>query len=358
MKKSIFLSVLALAAVVSCQKSEVVDTKYNEEIGFETYVGRDAMTKATPYGSTALPNSIGVYGFYLGTATDWTTDSKANLWVNESFAKPSSGDWTTTNKKYWTNGTDKYTFFAYAPYADGTLTKGDGSLVAPTTVNLTNPALVYTVPTALANQVDLIYSNNLNTTFKNNTDATKLTFQHALARLTVKALAKENTAGYTFHVKEVSINGKFITNDVLTLSSGRWTKDGAVAETATTYTFYTNNAEASDDNKLSATAVDYAGTNNYLMMIPTDFSSGATTVEGVTTYPNKATLTVKYTTKYAGQESTINTKTIDIPTNFLQGKAYAINLEFELNTANEISFSVFVADWVDGLTIPTEIIKG
>ena len=28
MKKSIFLSVLALAAVVSCQKSEIVDTKY------------------------------------------------------------------------------------------------------------------------------------------------------------------------------------------------------------------------------------------------------------------------------------------------------------------------------------------
>ena len=197
MKKSIFLSVLALAAVVSCQKSEIVDTKYNEEIGFETYTGRDAQTKATLlYGATTLPDAIGVYGFYLGTADTWTTSSKANLWVNQSFAKPTSGAWTTDNKKYWTNGTDKYTFFAYAPYAtNGTLTKGDGSLVAPTTANIADPELTYTVPTALADQVDLIYSKNLNTPWKDKND-TKLVFNHALSRISVWAKDNHNDFSY------------------------------------------------------------------------------------------------------------------------------------------------------------------
>ena len=48
MKKTIFISVLALAAAISCTKSDIVDTKFeNEAIGFETYLGRDAQTKAS-----------------------------------------------------------------------------------------------------------------------------------------------------------------------------------------------------------------------------------------------------------------------------------------------------------------------
>ena len=121
MKKSIFLSVLALAAVVSCQKSEIVDSKYgNEAIGFETYAGRDAQTKAAV--ASDISSTAGIYGYYTA-ANKWDTNNpvtpasgfvsspKSNLWVNGTL----SNDGTVAPVKYWTNDTDYYSFIAYAP---------------------------------------------------------------------------------------------------------------------------------------------------------------------------------------------------------------------------------------------------
>jgi hypothetical protein len=66
MKKVIFISALAIAAAVSCTKSDIVDTKFgNDVIGFESYVGRDAQTKASVETATTLQaTGFGVYGFY------------------------------------------------------------------------------------------------------------------------------------------------------------------------------------------------------------------------------------------------------------------------------------------------------
>ena len=330
MKKSIFLSVLALAAVVSCQKSEIVDSKYgNEEIGFESYVGRDAQTKATPYGLTALPASIGVYGFYLGTATDWSASSKANLWVNEEFAKPASGLWSTENKKYWTNGTDTYTFFAYAPYADGTLTKGDGSLVAPKTANLVDPELTYTVPTALANQVDLIYSNNLKPTWKDKTNATALTFNHALSRFNVYA-AENAASDFTFTIKKIYVKGNFYTKGTFNLGDGDWDTSAAENYTVTEnkeYVLYEGDYTVTTSSKnFAETEANYG----YLMAIPTS--------ETIKLY-------VVYTITYAEQISAPITKDFVFTTGCTKGTAYAANLLFQLDESNEIKFSVDVTNW-------------
>ena len=38
MKKVIFISALAIAAAASCTKSDIVDTKFNEAISFESYI--------------------------------------------------------------------------------------------------------------------------------------------------------------------------------------------------------------------------------------------------------------------------------------------------------------------------------
>ena len=330
MKKSIFLSVLALAAVVSCQKSEIVDSKYgNDEIGFESYVGRDAQTKATPYGSDVLPDAIGVYGFYLGTTTNWSDESKANLWVNESFAKPASGDWTTTNKKYWTNGTDKYTFFAYAPYAtNGTLTKGDGSLVAPTTANIANPALVYNVPTALADQVDLIYSNNLKPTWKDNTNATALTFNHALSRFNVYA-AENEASDFTFTIKKIYVKGNFYTKGTFNLGNGDWDTSAAANYTVAQdkeYILYEGSHVVTTASKNFSTEANYG----YFMTIPTS---------------QTITLYVDYTITYANQTSAVNTKYFTFTEGCEKGTAYAANLLFMLDQSNEIKFSVDVTNW-------------
>ena len=332
MKKSIFLSVLALAAVVSCQKSEIVDTKYgNDAIGFETYTGRDAQTKATLlYGATKHLEAIGVYGFYLGTADGWTKSSVANLWVNESFAPNTDGIWATTNKKYWTNGTDKYTFFAYAPYATaGTLALGSGtgagSLVAPvvteTLTQIVDPKLTYTVPTVLANQIDLIYSNNLNPTWKDQNN-TKLEFQHALSRISV--WAKDNHDDFSYTITAISLKGNFIGSNNLNLATGNW---DSASTSEITYPFVVNAGSVATEAAASVT------TDDYLMIIPVLVTD--------------AVLSVTYNTTYEGIPSASITKEVKLSQNFAKGKAYAIKLEFAPNENDEIKFNVSVTEWVD-----------
>jgi hypothetical protein len=170
-------------------------------------------------------------------------------------------------------------------------------------------------------------------------------FHHALARLTVNAKAAADQT-FGFCVKKITIAGGFHKSDVLTLKDGSWSTAGTPAavteETpATVYTFYN---KADNATALTTTATEYAKrtvtegettkevADNYLMMIPVDFTSAA------------ATLTVEYTTVYDGVESTLITKPISVTTDFKQGKAYAINLEFSKET-QEIKFSVSVEDW-------------
>ena len=343
MKKVIFISALAIAAAVSCTKSDIVDTKFNEQISFENYIGRDAMTKAAVVNKGNI-GTAGIYGFYTAGA-DWSEGSTANLWVNDPLLC-SAG--TVTPAKYWTNEKDKYTFFAYAPKA--TETNGlVASVKSETVTEVKDPVVTYTVPTNLKDQIDLTYAQVKNTT-KEAVDAAAsekvdMTFKHALARLTVKAASAENQE-FKFDVKEINIVGDFVTEGTLKLSDNSWTAT-ANDEASETYVFHRNvvEVEKEDGTKEEVYAVyseanalpvsparDYAGSDNYLMMIPVNFAT------------TPATVTVKYTTFYAGQESTVNTATFTVNTNFEQGKAYSINLTFSKDV-EAIQFNVSVEDW-------------
>lgn len=340
MKKVIFISAIALAAAVSCTKSEVVDTKFNEQIGFENYLGRPAQTKATVATNFT---TAGIYGFYTGSkqwavSADQTGDGyvsapEANLWVND----PLTFNGTVEPARYWANADDYYSFLAYAP-------KGDDNISAVPTGEVTNPTITFAVPTTLSEQTDLLYANVLNVQKPTTAGgAVAMPFHHALARLTVNAKAAADQT-FGFCVKKITIAGGFHKSDVLTLKDGSWSTAGTPASSSETYTFYDN---AANTVALTTTNTEYAKrtvtegettkevADNYLMMIPVDFTSAA------------ATLTVEYTTVYDGVESTLITKPISVTTDFKQGKAYAINLEFS-KTTEEIKFTVTVDNWDEG----------
>ena len=340
MKKVIFISALAIAAAVSCTKSDIVDTKFDDAIGFETYLGRDAQTKASVATNFS---TAGIYGFYTGSqrwavTADQTGDAyvaspKANLWVNDILAFAGTVD----PIKYWANADDYYSFLAYAP-------KGDKNISGmPTGDAVTNPTITFAVPTALADQTDLLYANVLNTKKPATTgDKVAMPFYHALARLTVNAKAAANQK-FEFCIKKITIAGGFHKSDVLTLKDGSWAKAGEPVEAtkdekgndvpAETYTFYN---ESANTTALGTNNTDYAKVgdaySNYLMMIPVDFTDAP------------ATLTVEYTTVYDKVESTVITKTFNVTTNFEQGNAYAINLTFSKDV-EAIEFTVSVEDW-------------
>lgn len=313
MKKIIFFSVLALAAAVSCTKSEVVDSKFEKEaIGFENYLGRDAQTKGGVASVASIANGggIGVYVFYTGTSA-WAANATANLLQNEHLTSTDDGaNWTYTNTAYWTNEKDQYTFFAYAPYGKATASQPTGQ----------NPQIVYNLPSAVGDQVDLVYSND-NKNIKKR-DYVALTFSHALARLSVKADAVEYD-NLKFNITNISISGVFNTVGTFDLATGEW-----ISKTTPATAPY--DLTGTVDQSLTATTYDFSETaGNYMMMIPTTFSS-----------KTPATLTVKYYVTYENAKSAEIEKTVSITTDFQQGKAYTINLTLQRDPNNAIKFSV------------------
>ena len=347
MKKVIFISALAIAAAVSCTKSDIVDTKFDEEISFQSYLGRTAQTKAEEI-TTANVGHVYVYGYYTG-AQDWDGAMTANLWNPMDLTVATDGKGTVTEKKYWANADDKYTFLAYAPAAE---TPAEGTTPTnPLTVAVTEngPTLTYKVPTDIPSQIDLLYAtpqvNRTKDTWgenKNLNGVVALGMNHALSRVTVKAKDVETTDLFKFDVKEITLSGNFYTSGNIVLAKGEWSGQAAAQ---TTYLFHRNGtvsgetftpAKYVDGNELPSGTADHKNyavrgekTDNYLMMIPTDAD---------------ATLTVKYTTIYAGSESNLITKSFTITDSFVEGNAYAFQLDFT-NDAKEITFTVAVTPW-------------
>lgn len=345
MKKVIFLAIAAAAVLTACSKSEVIDSKYgNDMIGFETYLGRDAQTKASVADLNALKaetySGIGLYGFYTGKEV-WGSSTTANLWANEKLywgtiteEGTSTDAWVYTNTKYWTNEDDKYTFLAYAPWNHSTLTVSTGD-------DVKDPTVVYSVPTELADQIDLLYANDkVNTTKKDNASGVGLQLKHALSRITVKA--SENIDEYSYTIKAISLTGDFNSKGTLKLSDNSWTvADADKKEQKYEFLKTTKTAvvvptpKAAEGETPAVTAYDFAGTNNYLMIIPADFSGENA----------EATLSITYSTTFDNHESNDMTKTLPVKTKFEQGKAYALNLVFEPNEDNAITFTVDVTGW-------------
>ena len=336
MRKVFLFSAIALAAAVSCTKSEVVDTKFNEAISFESYLGRDAQTKGSVVERADL-SAVTVYGYYTGN-TDWSTEANVapNLWeggltlelTDDGVKNLADGD-----KRYWANATDHYTFLSYGPI-------DNANLAAPT--SLTNPTLSYTVDTDFQKHVDVLRATPIINKDKTELNgAVALNFSHTLARVNVKATLNAATP-FEYHIKSIKLSGKFNTKGTLSLADADgWNVAEADCKNET-YTFYENNSEptATTATKLAVGETDYsqvvpegAKYDNYMMMIPTTFSAD-----------NKATLEVVYYTYAGGVKSRDYTVKHEITTGFDAGKAYTFKLGFIQNTA-EITFSVAVGAW-------------
>ena len=335
MKKVIFISALAIAAAASCTKSDIVDTKFgNEVIGFESYIGRAAQTKATVINDANIAyETIGLYGFYTG-ANPWKIGTHAttanaiesptpNLWADDPLTNKGE-TWGASPVKYWTNATDYYSFLAYAPQATA-----DNGLSATTTAN---PTVTYTVPVDdIADQIDLLYAEpvfNHQRRDAENPAPVALTMKHALSRIAVKA--NEKHPDYTYTIKALSLKGSFVKENTFSLVTSSW---ATVAETTPieedAYNFVVENANVTSDAYVACTG------DKYLMVIPANVEDGVLTISYTTTYG----------TDDAAVTSAVITKEVEVSQNFKQGKAYTINLTFEPNSNEEIKFTVSVDDW-------------
>ena len=339
MKKVIFISALAIAAAASCTKSDIVDTKFNEAISFETYNGRDAMTKAAVTNNGNITDfKIGLYGYYTGTqrwgaGENEVASPTANLWANVAVTNG-----TPATTKYWTNATDLYSFLAYAPYSED----ANSNVTAPSSVT-GNPVVAFTVPNDLTTQSDFIYSNErVNITRGDvvsegaNKGTVLMPFKHALSRITVRA--SETHKDYTYTITGLELAGAFVKKQNFDLKAGDWSGDPIETAGATDkYAFVlpaNGVAVPNDTEGTAATPVDcvtYENGTQSLMVIPTTVTN--------------ATLAVTYYTTYGTIKSAPITKTVKVSQAFAKGTAYALNLVFGPNPDDAITFSVEVNPW-------------
>lgn len=230
-------------------------------------------------------------------------------------------------------------FFAYAPYDDENIT-------AKPTINTTDdprldttgdPVISFEVNEDVRDQTDLLYASAIDQT-KNGLivndvlGKVNLTFNHALSRIAV--YAKTNTdysaSGVTIVVTGITLTCKPKTSGTLNLRTGDWTSTN-LAQNFIDYRIGlnsdNNNTTLSTDEKQLNTA------NDYLMIIPTDMTTG----DGLK-------LTVSYNITQAGVSSS-NTVTGTIYPNFESGTAYKVVLNVGLDA---IEFNVTsVKGWGD-----------
>lgn len=349
MYKKIFMGIAAMAALtlVSCSSEDLNsvsdNSSKNEAISFDGYLGRSAVSVNGSRGSVVKIDQLKTGGF--GVFGNYNTGGQnfgSNLFNNVKVTGKASTEGTTEGTK-WTYDHVKYwpaqghiDFLAYAPYVEGK------ALNTSTTSTIN-----FTVADKAADQTDLLWANAENQTKDNN--PVKFTFNHALAKIGYTVKLKETYSNATIELTKITLAGSVDEKTNAFYTAG--TID--LSKTSSTDLWTTSSSDAKQNFNWFSGTQKLDGTYNtpktdYLFVIPQDFSQK-------TENADKLYVIVDYTIKYtnhnnsemAEMKSTVSSQ---IKNNFLQGKAYTINLTIGLTP---IDFNVDVVnDWVDDNTIP------
>ena len=352
MYKKFFMGIAAMAALtlVSCSSDDLDsfsdNSPKNEAISFDGYLGRSAVAVNGSRGSEVkisnLQNSaegFGVFGYYNdSTAEHSSTESfNANLFNNQQ-VKYSSTDkkWTYTNTKYWpTQG--HIDFLAYAPYNAGTLE------------SIYHLKFTVADQNKIGEQTDLLWTKVDGQTKEKNSTVT-LKFSHALSRLGYTVKLKDAYSEATITLNKITLAGSkdlaqnaFYKEGTIDLSTGNWStsssEDPKYNDAKQNFKWFDNETSGKTLSSNDDDAIKNSD-SEYLFVIPQNFSNG-------NEKNDQLYVIVEYTISYKdGVKATIKNKVCkQLTNNFLQGKAYTINLTIGLTP---IEFNADVEAWEDG----------
>ncbi len=288
MKTKYFILAAAAALFAACSSDDGLAPEQQQQtvqseqvpVGFNAYVNRNTTRSGISYEltNTTLKQGFGVFAYYTDNQP-YSQTSTPNFMYNQKVTGSTSGEtttWSYTPVKYWPNefggaaisdGEDKLTFFAYAPFvnvvpgtgridqsihtADDALTSGIVGLTS--NIATGDPYVKYYVDLTPGNRVDLCYgvakqdftstvtgatANNIKEgepyidVIKPSIDSKiSLDFKHALASLNVQIDAdvddvRDGTtdhtnginAGTKIYVRSITFEG-FATKGLLNLNS-------------------------------------------------------------------------------------------------------------------------------------------
>ncbi|MBE6224577.1 MAG: fimbrillin family protein [Bacteroidales bacterium] len=272
MRKHFILGIMALAALASCTKSEVLNQESQQEKGitFSAYVGKATQTKSTPLASANISDAgIGLLAWrtadaQVTPADDATLTNNAPSFMPNLKLKNEAGAWVYSPTRYWPSTGAYVSFYAYAPYFDVTADYGTNpSDFHPENISIGNIAnitsaggqhkITLTVPSnetgtdynkhtdfmvarvgngvanadgtwsgTDANNKTVGINQNLN---KDYPDAVKLQMKHALSKISFVGKSGSTTSSYEFTkviIDDITINGKFASKGTYNLLKEEW----------------------------------------------------------------------------------------------------------------------------------------
>jgi len=429
MKQKFFIGSLALLALMaSCSSSNDdlnggATQENNIPVTFSSYLGKTATSRAGTAGTITTDGansttSLQTEGFGLfATYTDnaeYTAATGPNFMYN---TKVSTKDWTYSPLRYWPNetsttnadgkgatseGVDRLSFFAYAPYVEATATTGAVTentvgITALTANNVTtDPKVTYVVADDPSKSVDLLWgvvpagttkwSNvtgtdidiaegkpYLNLIKPKTNQKVNLLFKHALAKLNLNVVgAFDAVTGGTkdaatkITVASVTIEGKgFKKTAVLNLNNTTaneplWEAVDGADDITLTVSGDNLNSKIKDSGKDEAQTVDgvtetakdllnsdATSAQKAFMIIPSSAADKSLKVT-IDYYVN--TTDASLSKGYSRVENKI-TKTI---TGFAPeaGKNYTLLLSLGMTS---VKVSATVADWTDGSSTQVDL---
>lgn len=237
MKKQLFLVVVAALAMASCSKDESTGINNGNAIDF-----RAAMqTRAS---ETTMAN---ITNFFV-TALD---KNNANYFSDAEFTKDGAF-FTSTPAYYWPSDGSNLSFFAYAPYG------GQGIVLSDKT-SAGTPSITYTVPTAVADQQDLLVAATSGMA-GNTAAAAPLSFAHALTAVRFTT-GDDMMSG---RITKITLKGVYGSGSH-TMGSDSWNGYGATTDFSQTLAA---TVDGSADQEITPVAATF-------MMLPQTLPSGA-----------------------------------------------------------------------------------
>ena len=323
--KKIFFSLLAIAALASCAKTEAVYTTDNSEIQIAPVTAMT--TKADKLGvidGTEYPTEeeFNVYAYWANESagSSFTADQTgAGAYLNNVTFTNKGQFWGGVQTQYWPkNGS-----LRFAAYSPATINM-QHVLATDTYTGTVN----YTASTAQTFDI-LVAPTSKSYTAQTAAEKVSVVFEHALSWLTFQIKSTEAADyAFTIHnvtVDKVNIDGTLVAE--MNLGTKTWTTENAQ-----------NVAVFNGNRYATTTAVDFEDVAKGLLVLP----------------QQPTTVTINFTQNAVGSAPALANQTVTLPLTLVEnepweaGKHYTYTVIFDLD---EILINPDVEDWEE-VTVP------
>lgn len=399
MKKNYLLIAAAAALFAACAETDnfkEIDTE-DVLIGFETF--HEKATKAAVSAGSDLTSANGGFGVFgynhddsrtvSSGSINMTTAGTSNVFNNVKVwyenASTLTKGFTYDVPKYW-NKNKYYTFFAYAPWNESTVTLAETtgkftrtdvqslqSTNATTTVTVgSNDRTQYTT----ANETSAIdylfavcvsqqkYAATNQSTYTGYQKTVGFTFSHILSKLNVTVQAKDESTGHEYKgVKDIQVTSLNIENLPNAAANVTYTQTATddVAGDFTPAHYTTNLNIISGTNALTAGPLYVldGGANGTPVTAPTTYINQAFHYWVAPNSPdpddnahNKYKLNINYTINYVDNVSDSFTRTIDLSTESAAFTTMAQNYIYNITVTIGLDQIYFNVDAINGWATP------